>query len=186
MRVKAVSEMLSSNVPSKVLSSHLYLYTLFIMSPHRIEALPSAAALPSYGISKNGFLPASAPLTRIPNDYYQPWESIIEVLPTLLQTHQLRHQVDKLPVLDAQNLKTEAEWQRAYSMLAVIAQGYIWQGPEPSQVSRRPSCWDPPLLTSILALTPCDLCPLPENCRTPGSTSSSNVCSLEPLELETP
>lgn len=105
------------------------------MSPHKIEVLPSAAALPSFGISKNGFLPASAPLTRLPNDCYQPWESIIEVLPTLIEAKQLRQRVDKLPTLDTQQLKTEAEWQRAYSMLAVIAQGYIWQGPEPSEVS---------------------------------------------------
>ncbi|KAJ8115641.1 hypothetical protein OPT61_g2759 [Boeremia exigua] len=103
------------------------------MSPHKVEVLPSAAALPSYGISKNGFLPPNAPLTRLPNDYYQPWESIIEVLPTLIETQQIRQRVDELPVLDTQHLRSESEWQRAYSMLAVIAQGYIWQGPEPSE-----------------------------------------------------
>ncbi|KAF1931007.1 indoleamine 2,3-dioxygenase family protein [Didymella exigua CBS 183.55] len=103
------------------------------MSPHKVEALPSAAALPSYGISKNGFLPASAPLTRLPNDYYLPWESIVEVLPTLIETRQIRQRVDELPILDTAYLKTEAEWQRAYSMLAVITQGYVWQGPEPSE-----------------------------------------------------
>ena len=90
------------------------------MSPHKVEVLPSAAALPYYGISKNGFLPASAPLTRLPNNYYQPWEAIIEVLPTLIETRQIRQRVDEI------------------SMLAVIAQGYIWQGPEPSEVSCRP------------------------------------------------
>jgi|SRR5690242_1434013 len=105
------------------------------MSPHKVEVLPSAAALPSFGISKNGFLPANSPLTRLPNDYFQPWESIIEVLPTLIETKTLRQRVDELAILEAQQLKTEAEWQRAYSMLAVIAQGYIWQGPEPSEVS---------------------------------------------------
>lgn len=107
------------------------------MSPHRVELLPSAAALPSYGISKNGFLPAQAPLTRLPNDYYQPWEAIIEALPTLIETQQIRQRVDELSVLDTKHLKTEAEWQRTYSMLAVIAQGYIWQGPEPSEVSHQ-------------------------------------------------
>lgn len=108
------------------------------MSPHKVEVLPSAAALPSYGISKNGFLPANAPLTRLPNDYYQPWETVIEVLPTLIETQQIRQRVDELPVLNTTHLQTEAEWQRAYSMLAVIAQGYIWQGPEPSEVSPWP------------------------------------------------
>lgn len=105
------------------------------MSPHRVEALPSAAALPSYGISKNGFLPASPPLTRLLNKYYQPWESIIEVLPALIESRQIRQRVDELPTLDTKHLETEAEWQRAYSMLAVITQGYVWQGPEPSEVS---------------------------------------------------
>ncbi|KAF3005628.1 hypothetical protein E8E13_002866 [Curvularia kusanoi] len=103
------------------------------MSPHKVERLPSAAALPSYGISKNGFLPANLPLTCLPNEYYQPWESIIAVLPTLIETKQIRKQIDQLPVLDTEHLLTESEWQRAYSMLAVMAQGYIWQGPEPSE-----------------------------------------------------
>lgn len=134
------------------------------MSPHKVEALPSAAALPSYGISKNGFLPAQAPLTRLPNDYYQPWEAVIEVLPALIEAQQIRQRVDELPILDTSYLETEAEWQRAYSMLAVIAQGYIWQGPEPSEVS----CWQPilqgdPLLISYLAPTPCHLNPLLES-----------------------
>ena len=105
------------------------------MSPHKIEALPSAAALPSYGISKNGFLPAIPPLIRLPREYYQPWESIIEVFPQLIETRQIRQLVDELPVLSTEYLETEAEWQRAYSMLAVITQGYVWQGPEPSEVS---------------------------------------------------
>lgn len=106
------------------------------MSPHKLERLPSAAALPSYGISKNGFLPANLPLTYLPNEYYQPWESIIAVLPTLIETKRIRQQIDQLPILDTKHLLNESEWQRAYSMLAVMAQGYIWQGPEPSEVSR--------------------------------------------------
>lgn len=105
------------------------------MSPHKVEVLPSAAALPSYGISKNGFLPANNPLIRLPNGYYQPWESIIAVLPTLIDSKQLRQRVNQLPVLATEHLLNESEWQRAYSMLAVMAQGYIWQGPEPSEVS---------------------------------------------------
>ncbi|RYN27882.1 hypothetical protein AA0112_g7777 [Alternaria arborescens] len=103
------------------------------MSPHKIPALPSPAALPYYGISKNGFLPAEAPLTLLPHTYYQPWEKIIEQIPILVETQQIRQWVDKLPVLDTSHLSSEAEWQRAHSMLAVIAQGYIWAGPEPSE-----------------------------------------------------
>lgn len=106
------------------------------MSPHRVEVLPSPGALPSYGISKNGFLPAEAPLSRLPHAYYQPWELVIEELPALIETQTIRERVNQLPMLDTRHLFEEAEWQRAYSMLATMAQGYIWAGPEPSLVSR--------------------------------------------------
>lgn len=106
------------------------------MSPSKIHALPSPAALPQYGISTNGFLPAQSPLSRLPNDYYQPWENIIVQLPTLIERQQIRQCVDDLPVLDCSRLQSEAEWQRAYSVLALITQGYVWTGPEPSQVSQ--------------------------------------------------
>lgn len=138
------------------------------MSPHKVEVLPSASALPSYGISKNGFLPANAPLTRLPNDYYGPWEAIIEVLPALIDTQKIRQRVDELPVLDTIYLDSESEWQRAYSMLAVIAQGYIWQGPEPSEVDCcHPFTQDHPLLMSFLALTAVYLCPFLEDSQSP-------------------
>lgn len=105
------------------------------MSPHRINLLPSPAALPSYGISHNGFLPGEDPLSRLPRAYYEPWEDIVHELPDLLQAGQLRQRVDDLPILDTSYLTTEAEWRRAYSVLAILTQSYVWQGPEPSQVS---------------------------------------------------
>ncbi|KAJ4353474.1 uncharacterized protein N0V89_005204 [Didymosphaeria variabile] len=103
------------------------------MSPHRVEVLPSRAALPQYGISENGFLPKEAPLEQLPQRYYQPWELIMEELPKLIERQQIREKVDVLPVLDTVHLSSEAEWQRACSILALIAQGYIWTGPEPAQ-----------------------------------------------------
>lgn len=156
------------------------------MSPHKVEVLPSAGALPSYGISKNGFLPAKVPLTRLPNDYYEPWEAIIEVLPALIDTQKIRQRVDELPVLDTLYLESEPEWQRAYSMLAVIAQGYIWQGPEPSEVNcYHPCTQDYPLLMNFLALTTVHLRPFLEDSRAPRGAPSSDICGIEPLELET-
>lgn len=106
------------------------------MSPHKIDLLPSPLALASYGISVNGFLPAEAPLRRLPDARYGPWESLIDQLPALLKTGSVREVVDALPVLDVSRLGSEQELQRAYSILAVIAQAYVWQGPEPSQVRR--------------------------------------------------
>jgi indoleamine 2,3-dioxygenase len=109
------------------------------MSPHKLEVLPSPAALAQYGISKNGFLPAETPLSRLPHDYYNPWEQIMDRLPMLVEDQKIREWVDELPVLDTAYLVCEAEWQRAHSMLAVIAQGYIWAGPEPSEVTAHPT-----------------------------------------------
>lgn len=105
------------------------------MSPHKLNVLPSPEALSQYGISENGFLPADIPLGRLPHDYYLPWERIIEQLPALIEKQHIRAWVDRLPILSTEYLQSEPEWQRAHSMLAVIAQGYIWTGPEPSEVS---------------------------------------------------
>ncbi|KAH8725489.1 Indoleamine 2,3-dioxygenase [Phaeosphaeriaceae sp. PMI808] len=115
------------------------------MSPHRVDILPSPAALPSYDISENGFLPAKSPLSCLPHEHYQPWERIIEVLPMLIETQTIRQRIDQLPILSTRYLVSEAEWQRAYSMLAVLSQGYIWTGPEPSE--RLPPAITVPFLT---------------------------------------
>ncbi|PIA91660.1 Indoleamine 2,3-dioxygenase [Cercospora beticola] len=103
------------------------------MSPSKIPVLPSPEALASYNISSNGFLPEETPLGRLPHDYYQPWESLIAQVTELIERQQIRAAIDALPVLDSSHLYTEAEWQRAYSLLAVLAQGHIWAGPEPSE-----------------------------------------------------
>jgi indoleamine 2,3-dioxygenase len=106
------------------------------MCPHRIDLLPSSTALSSYNISKNGFLPAEQPLKCLPHNYYQSWERIVAELPYLIEHQLVRERVDRLPILSTSFLDSESEWQRVYSMLALIAQGYIWSGPEPSEVSQ--------------------------------------------------
>jgi indoleamine 2,3-dioxygenase len=104
------------------------------MSPHKIDVLPSPLALASYGISENGFLPAEAPLRRLPQAIYEPWERTMDQLPELLKAGCVRECVDALPVLGTFRLDSEQELQRAHSVLAMIAQAYIWQGPKPSEV----------------------------------------------------
>jgi len=104
------------------------------MSPHKIDLLPSPLALASYGISVNGFLPADAPLRCLPDARYRSWENVIDQLPELLEVGSVREVVDTLPVLDISHLRSEQELQRAYSILAMVAQAYIWQGPKPSDV----------------------------------------------------
>ncbi|PSN70151.1 Indoleamine 2,3-dioxygenase [Corynespora cassiicola Philippines] len=102
------------------------------MSPHKINIRPTPASLPLYGISKNGFLPEEVPLERLPHDYYRPWESVIEQLPLLIEAQLVREHTARWPTLTTEFLQSEPEWQRAYSMLTVIAQGYVWEGPEPA------------------------------------------------------
>lgn len=104
------------------------------MSPHKVSTLSSLQDVSSYDISPNGFLPSGPPLAYLPDGYYQPWDNIIHYLPTLLDTKQLRSIVEDLHVLSTSHLHSDAEWQRAYLVLTMIAQAYIWQGPEPSEV----------------------------------------------------
>ncbi|KAI1123592.1 Indoleamine 2,3-dioxygenase [Nemania abortiva] len=85
-------------------------------------------------ISENGFLPDQEPLKRLPDPYYQPWEQIIDNLPTLLKEKVIRKEVGNLEVLATARLNTEREWQRAYMILCFLTHGYIWGGNTPSEV----------------------------------------------------
>lgn len=92
--------------------------------------------LEDYAVSfKNGFLPSESPLSVLPNAYYQPWETVVNKLPELLRTYELRQEVDKIPVLSTIHLQTEQEWKRAYVVLCFLTHGYIWGGEKPSEVS---------------------------------------------------
>lgn len=99
-----------------------------------IASLPSPSALAAYGITKNGFLPHDPPIHRLPHPSYSPWESLIHALPQLLEDgERFRILVDAMDVLPTTHLQTEAEWRRAYSVLCMLSQGYIWGGSVPSQ-----------------------------------------------------
>jgi len=92
--------------------------------------------LEDYGVSfQKGFLPSEEPLKVLPSSYYQPWETIIQEIPKLIRTFELRQEVDRLPVLSTEYLETEREWQRAYVILCFMTHGYIWGGERPSEVS---------------------------------------------------
>jgi indoleamine 2,3-dioxygenase len=99
--------------------------------------LPPLPRLSDYDISPlNGFLPDEIPLSILPDTYYQPWETIVRNVQSLILAKRLRRIVDALPTLDTDLLLTEAEWRRAYSILGFIAHGYIWGGDSPADVSR--------------------------------------------------
>lgn len=83
--------------------------------------------------SRNGFLPDDAPLRRLPQ-YYAPWEALAKNLSHSIACHEVRAGIDALPILEMKYLCSEAEWQRAYSLLGFLTHAYFWGGQQPSEV----------------------------------------------------
>lgn len=107
------------------------------MPPHAITSEPSISELlASFNVSKNGFLPAEEPLKSLSSPYYEPWELLIHSLQSLLHNNTLRHRIEHIPVLSTDKLRTEAEWRRAYVILALLTHAYVWGGSKAAEVSR--------------------------------------------------
>jgi len=101
-----------------------------------IIMLPPIPRLDDYNISpEHGFLPSELPLQHLPHQIYDRWERIINNFQPLLLSKRLRTVIDRLPIIPAVHLETEAEWRRAYTVLIFLAHGYIWGGEKPSEVS---------------------------------------------------
>ncbi|KAJ9223283.1 hypothetical protein DTO169C6_4329 [Paecilomyces variotii] len=93
------------------------------------------AILEDYAVSlRNGFLPDTTPLAHLPEPYYNPWESIAADLPDLIRTGRIREEVESLPILSTDKLHNDAEWRRAYVVLAFLTHAYIWGGQKPKDV----------------------------------------------------
>ncbi|KAH9894503.1 Indoleamine 2,3-dioxygenase [Xylariomycetidae sp. FL2044] len=110
------------------------------MSPHALSAstLAGDATLISWLLKKhevtvNGFLPSEEPLKRLLDPYYAPWEDLVGNLPGLLGSGSLRSRVESLSVLCTEKLTTQAEWRRAYTILAFLTHGYVWGGRQPAE-----------------------------------------------------
>jgi indoleamine 2,3-dioxygenase len=102
--------------------------------------LPPLPILSDYGISPEyGFLPFEPPLERLPDPYYNKWEAVVANLQGLILSKRLRGVIDRLPTLSTAGLEHDAEWRRAYMLLAFMAHGYIWSGDTPSEVSKPPA-----------------------------------------------
>ncbi|KAJ1901980.1 tryptophan 2,3- dioxygenase [Kickxella alabastrina] len=83
--------------------------------------------LEDYDISPtNGFLPTEPPLRRISNPYFEPWERIMDKFNQYLLAHHIRRLVRKMPVLDTSKLETQAEFQRAFTILSFMAHAFVW------------------------------------------------------------
>lgn len=106
--------------------------------------------LQRYGTTaSNGFLPDITPLHRLPDPYYGPWELLISDLPKLMKSGQIRCRIESLSVLETTRLKSEPEWQRAYSILGFLTHAYIWGGEQPCEVCPGPGRFDPFDLTDM-------------------------------------
>ncbi|ODQ59635.1 hypothetical protein WICANDRAFT_91366 [Wickerhamomyces anomalus NRRL Y-366-8] len=112
--------------------------------------------LKDYDVSpKTGFLPEELPLTRLTSEYYKPWESLVEVLPSLILTKRIRKLVEKLPVLSIDQIKGDKkELRRAYSVLSFLTHAYVWNVDVPTDTLPKPLA--EPLLevSKILELPP--------------------------------
>ncbi|KAJ1724864.1 tryptophan 2,3- dioxygenase [Coemansia erecta] len=83
--------------------------------------------LEDYDISpKNGFLPSEPPLQRLSDLYYEPWEQIMDRFNQYLLAHHIRRLVREMPVLDTSKLTSQAEFQRAFTILSFIAHAFVW------------------------------------------------------------
>ncbi|KAI5459072.1 Indoleamine 2,3-dioxygenase [Mariannaea sp. PMI_226] len=109
------------------------------MSPHAIPHYRSKIELTAelknnFAISDNAFLPQENPLKQLPDSYYEPWELVVSHLPGLIESNRIRTSIEQLPVLSAERLRSEAEWRRAYVILAFLTHAYVWGGEKPEEI----------------------------------------------------
>ncbi|KAK5987061.1 Indoleamine 2,3-dioxygenase nanC [Cladobotryum mycophilum] len=108
------------------------------MSPHAIITDPSESRpsedLAKFAVTKNAFLPEESPSTFLSDPYYEPWEVIAQHLPTLIESRRIHKTVGELPILTTERLRSQAEWRRAYVLLAFITHAHIWGGDKPCEI----------------------------------------------------
>ncbi len=80
--------------------------------------------LRSFDITEKGFLPSQ--INKLPK-YFDPWENLVRQLDILNEKKETRKYVNSLiPLLDANLLGGLGEYQRAYSILTMIGNSYMW------------------------------------------------------------
>lgn len=92
------------------------------------------AILKAYSVTRNAFLPESSPAIRLSDPYYQPWESLAARLPELINNGGIHAAVSAMPLLKIDRLVGDAEWRRAYVLLAFITHANVWGGQRPCEV----------------------------------------------------
>ncbi|KAL4664073.1 hypothetical protein H8957_013398 [Semnopithecus entellus] len=122
-----------------MLHFHYYDTSSKIMEPRRPNVKTAVPlSLERYHISEEyGFLLPDS-LKELP-DHYRSWMEIANKLPQLIDAHQLRAHVDKMPLLSCQFLKGHREQRLAHLVLSFLTMGYVWQEGEaqPAEVLPR-------------------------------------------------
>lgn len=90
--------------------------------------------LPQFAITQNAFLPEESMPRRLSDPYYEPWELLCDNLAQRINAGTIRDAIAKLPILSTDHLTSEAEWRRAYVMLAYLASANTWGGDKPLDV----------------------------------------------------
>uniref|UniRef100_A0A8C5F2H6 Indoleamine 2,3-dioxygenase 2 n=1 Tax=Gopherus evgoodei TaxID=1825980 RepID=A0A8C5F2H6_9SAUR len=104
---------------------------------NKSEEKPLLFTLRGFHLSEDyGFLLPN-PLSELPA-LYGPWMEIANNLPHLIQSHQLRSQVYKMPQLSSQHLKGHRELRLAHLALSFITMGFVWQEGEEETVKLLP------------------------------------------------
>eukprot|EP01134_Creolimax_fragrantissima_P002938 CFRG2938T1 len=99
----------------------------------------SVPVLEDFNISKTtGFLPEKDPLLSLPAKYAS-WDKAAAEMPSYLLAGCMRQQLDMIPSLSIVDLTTEAEYQRAYSILSMLSHAYVWCEGENSPSKRLPA-----------------------------------------------
>lgn len=112
-------------------------------------------SLGRYHISEDcGFLLPN-PLKELP-DLYRPWMEIANKLAHLIESHQLRAHVNKMPLLSCALLRTYREQRLAHLVLGFLSMGYVWQEGDahPQKVLPRNLALPFVEVSSILGLPP--------------------------------
>lgn len=92
--------------------------------------------LSKFAITRNAFLPEKSMPKVLSDPYYAPWELILQHLPEHIKNATIRGAISRLPVLSTAQLRSEAEWRRAYVLLAYLTSAHTWGGDQPEEVSK--------------------------------------------------
>ncbi|GJD21497.1 hypothetical protein RIVM261_064530 [Rivularia sp. IAM M-261] len=78
-----------------------------------------------------GFLPKEDPLEKLPSTF-EVWERIASNMSALLMTNRLRATLEEVSLLDTCRLEDERQIRRAFLLLSVFGNAYVWSGKEPA------------------------------------------------------